>query len=174
MAEEVYQQTLAALAASLDSRTSSQNRSQANEFISQLKGTEQCSTILIYILTTEDAVRHTEYIRLLALTILNDWIVGWWNQLDQQVHEMLKTAVVSLLLNPSVGASPSKPLRTKLGEKDRKIDRKIERQTDRKTDKQTERQTDRQTNRQTDRQTHICFARERVRERGDGVSRRRR
>ena len=87
-------------------------RMEADAALESLKGQEQCMVVMIHILSHETP-EHNEYIRQLALSILNDWMKTWWNNISEENQMHIRTNITGLLGNSTMVAQ-SKGLRTKL------------------------------------------------------------
>jgi hypothetical protein len=107
-----YVMVIAALTASLSSSTSKSEREAVDAFLRQLKDRHDCMLMMLHILMT-DSPAHTEYIRMLALSILSDWMKDWWNKITENDQNVIKNNVVGLLTG-SLGSSNVKALRMKL------------------------------------------------------------
>lgn len=107
----MYNDTIGAMNASLSSATSKEQRQLVDAFLIQLKEEKMCSEILIHILTVESP-NHNDFIRMLSLTILNDWLKIWWNKISENEQTAVRNNV--LLLVNVVSKSPIKGLWTKL------------------------------------------------------------
>mmetsp|Transcript_27917 Transcript_27917/g.26770 ORF Transcript_27917/g.26770 Transcript_27917/m.26770 type:complete len:1397 (+) Transcript_27917:334-4524(+) len=110
--ERMYNDTIGAMNASLSSITTKEQRQQVDAFLMQLKEEKMCLEIMIHILTVESP-NHNDFIRMLSLTILNDWLKIWWNKINENEQTAIRNNVF-LLLKGSVGRSPIKGLWTKL------------------------------------------------------------
>lgn len=110
--EVVYLDTLGAMRASMSSATTKEQRTHVDLFLSQLKEDRRCLEIMAHILTVQSA-NHDDYIRMLSLTILNDWLKIWWNKLSDAEQSSMRDTVIMLLHGP-VGKSPVRGLWTKL------------------------------------------------------------
>ena len=108
----MYLDSLGAMRASLSSSTTKEQRVMVDLFLSQLKEDRRCLEIMIHILTFQSD-NHDDYIRMLSLTILNDWLKIWWNKLVESEQSSIRNSVL-MLLNGPVGKSPVKGLWTKL------------------------------------------------------------
>ena len=76
--EIMYHDSVGAMRASLSSSTSKENRSLVDAYLSRLKEDRQCLEIMMHVLTVESE-NHDDFIRMMSLTILNDWLKIWWN-----------------------------------------------------------------------------------------------
>lgn len=95
----MYKFTLEALSASLSSHISKQNREQCDRFIQDLKQREECMTIVSQLLSEDESICN-QYMKLLALSILNDWIKLWWNRLPDASKLSVKQLALDLLNSP--------------------------------------------------------------------------
>ena len=107
-----YAVVLGAMQASLHSSTTKDQRTQVEALLSQLKESQVCMEIMLHILRV-DCEAHNDYIRLLALTILSDWVKLWWNKINEGDQIIVKNSVLELLYG-TIGRSPVRGLRTKL------------------------------------------------------------
>lgn len=98
--------------ASLSSATTMEQRVLADAFLTRLKEDVLCMDIMIHILTLE-SINHNDFIRMLSLTILNDWLKIWWNKIDGTKQDMIRNSAI-MLLKGSVSKSLVKALWTKL------------------------------------------------------------
>jgi hypothetical protein len=99
--EVMYNDTIGAMNASLSSMTTKEQRQQVDSFLSRLKEEKMCLEIMIHILTVESP-NHNDFIRMLSLTILNDWLKIWWNKINENEQTAIRNNVF-LLLTGSVG-----------------------------------------------------------------------
>jgi hypothetical protein len=99
--ERMYNDTIGAMNASLSSITTKEQRQQVDAFLMQLKEEKMCLEIMIHILTVESP-NHNDFIRMLSLTILNDWLKIWWNKINENEQTAMRNNVF-LLLKGSVG-----------------------------------------------------------------------
>ncbi len=100
---------LTALSGSLSSMTSKVDRENYDRFIQQLKERQECLQILTQILNQDC----NEFIKLLAITILNDWIKIWWNKISEQDQYGVRKAIFDIVASP-LGMSTNKSIRTKI------------------------------------------------------------
>ena len=115
MGPEVLQSTIAALNASLSSKTTKAERDYSDQFIHNLKQSKECMMVIAHILgaATDDTI--TEFTKQLALTIFNDWIKIWWNKLEDNDKLAIKQHVLeSLLLGGTLPLATNKGVRTKV------------------------------------------------------------
>ena len=110
--EEVYNNVLAAMNASLSSSTSREDRTRADSLLSQLKDSQLCMEVLLYILNFDNGF-HNDYIRMLALTIFNDWLNIWWNRISESDQIVVRHNVLRLL-SGNIGNATFRGLHTKL------------------------------------------------------------
>ena len=110
--EIMYFDTIGAMRASLSSATTKEQRAQVDLFLAQLKEDHRCLEIMTHVLTVQSE-NHDDYIRMMSLTILNDWLKIWWNKLTESDQSAIRNTVLMLLSGP-VGKSPVKGLWTKL------------------------------------------------------------
>jgi hypothetical protein len=110
--DEVYRFTLEALNGSLSSHISKVNREQCERFLQDLKQQETCMSVVSRILAEDDSVCN-QFIKLLALTILNDWIKLWWNKVPEGTKLSIKQLSLDLL-NSSLALSDSGAMRMKI------------------------------------------------------------
>ena len=110
--EVLYNDAVGAMRASLSPLTSKEQRVLVELFLSQLKEDQRCLEIMVHLLTSQSEY-HDDFIRMLSLTILNDWLKIWWNKISDQERSSLRNTVV-MLVKGSVGKSPVKGLWTKL------------------------------------------------------------
>lgn len=110
--EIMYLDAIGAMRASLSSATTKEQRAQVDHFLAQLKEDRRCLEIMTHVLTVQSE-NHDDYIRMMSLTILNDWLKIWWNKLVEGDHAAIRNTVLMLLSGP-VGKSPVKGLWTKL------------------------------------------------------------
>jgi hypothetical protein len=110
--EQQHALVLSALNASLNSATSKTEREAVDAFLKQLKESHECMHMMIHILVN-DIPEHNEYVRMLALSILSDWMKDWWNRINEGDQSIIKTNILGLLAGV-LGRSPIKPLRMKL------------------------------------------------------------
>ena len=110
--EIMYLDAIGAMRASLSSATTKEQRAQVDHFLAQLKEDRRCLEIMTHVLTVQSE-NHDDYIRMMSLTILNDWLKIWWNKLSESDHAAIRNTVLMLLSGP-VGKSPVKGLWTKL------------------------------------------------------------
>ena len=103
---------LAAMQASMSSATSKEQRTQAEALLAQLKESQICMELMLHILSVESEA-HNDFIRLLSLTILSDWVKMWWNKINESDQTIVKNSVLTLL-HGAIGRSPMRGLRTKL------------------------------------------------------------
>ena len=68
----MYSDSLGAMRASLSSATTKEQRTLVDYFLSQLKEDRQCFEIMMHVLTVQTE-HHDDFIRMMSLTILNDW-----------------------------------------------------------------------------------------------------
>ena len=108
----MYLDSLGAMRASLSSSTTKEQRVLVDHFLSQLKEDRRCLEIMIHILTFQSE-NHDDYIRMLSLTILNDWLKIWWNKLSESEQSSIRNTVL-MLLNGPLSKSPVRVLLTKL------------------------------------------------------------
>lgn len=100
MAENILSLTLDALNLSLSSHISKSEREKCDNFIHELKMQENCVHIIAELVSSTDETVCTPYIKLLALSILNDWIKIWWNKLPDERKFAVKQIVCELLSGP--------------------------------------------------------------------------
>ena len=110
--EIMYNDSVGAMRASLSSSTTKEQRALVELFLSQLKEDRRCLEIMVHFLTTQTEY-HDDFIRMMSLTILNDWLKIWWNKITDQEKAALRNTVV-MLVKGSVGKSTVKGLWTKL------------------------------------------------------------
>lgn len=110
--EIMYFDAIGAMRASLSSATTKEQRAQVDHFLAQLKEDRRCLEIMTHVLTVQSE-NHDDYIRMMSLTILNDWLKIWWNKLTEGDHAAIRNTVLMLHSGP-VGKSPVKGLWTKL------------------------------------------------------------
>ena len=110
--EIMYHDSVGAMRASLSSSTSKENRSLVDAYLSRLKEDRQCLEIMMHVLTVESE-NHDDFIRMMSLTILNDWLKIWWNKILENEQAAIRNTVV-MLVKGTVGKSPVKGLWTKL------------------------------------------------------------
>jgi hypothetical protein len=108
---DVYTSSLNAINASLHSYTSKEDRDAANVYLEQLKTQEICMLTMLQILTT-DHPSHNDSNRQLALSILNDWIKVWWNNITTENQLIIRDSILTLLR--SVTGTNSGGFRNKL------------------------------------------------------------
>ena len=108
----MYHDSVGAMRASLSSSTSKENRSLVDAYLSRLKEDRQCLEIMMHVLTVESE-NHDDFIRMMSLTILNDWLKIWWNKILENEQAAIRNTVV-MLVKGTVGKSPVKGLWTKL------------------------------------------------------------
>ena len=102
---------LAAINATLDSATKKNDRESAQQYLQDLKGQEVCLEMMMHILTT-DGPEHNDWNRQLALSIIDDWLKGWWNRIPEEAQLFIRQQCVKLLASTALGNS--RGLRTKL------------------------------------------------------------
>jgi hypothetical protein len=107
-----YGFTLLALQASLSSYTSKPEREQCDRYIQELKQREECMSIMSRILA-EDENTCNQYIKLLSLSILNDWIKMWWNKLPEHGKVAVKQLALDLL-SSNLAINENASIRTKI------------------------------------------------------------
>jgi hypothetical protein len=100
---------LNALTCSLSSTTSKADRLQYDQFIQQLKESQECLPVITDILGRDC----NEFIKLLAITILNDWIKIWWNKIPELDQYSVRKLAFDILSSP-LGSSSNKSIRTKI------------------------------------------------------------
>lgn len=110
--EIMYNDTIAAIRASLSSSTPKEQRVLVDAYLSRLKEDRQCLEIMIHVLTVNNE-NHDDFIRMMSLTIFNDWLKIWWNRIAENEHLIIRNTVV-VLVKGNVGKSPVKGLWTKL------------------------------------------------------------
>ena len=109
---DIYATTLQALQASLSSYISKSEREQCDRYIQDLKQREECMTIMSRILSEDESICN-QYVKQLALSVLNDWIKLWWNKLpDQRKGDVKQLAMDLLSSNLSIHENSS--IRTKI------------------------------------------------------------
>lgn len=105
----LYANTVSALTASLSSTTSKPDREACDRFFQQLKESLDCLPILSEVVSQD----HNEFIKLLAISILNDWIKLWWNKITESEQLSIRQLLINILASP-LGVSKNKSIRTKL------------------------------------------------------------
>lgn len=93
-----YHDTLKALYGCLDSKTSKLDRDQYESYIHHLKHNHEhtCLEILIRILSESNELVCNEYMKLLTLSILNDYINIWWNKVVESKQGYIKQMIWDL------------------------------------------------------------------------------
>jgi len=109
--EFVQHVALAAINAVLSDSSTKIERDSAQKYLHDLKEQEVCMSMMLQILAT-DSADHNDWNRQLALSILDDWLKGWWNRIPEDAQMFIRSQCVTLLTSSAVGAS--KGLRTKL------------------------------------------------------------
>lgn len=104
--------TLGALQASLSSKTGKAERQQCEKFIQDLKSQKECMNVMSLILKEDESICN-EYVKLLALSILNDWTKLWWVRVNANDRETIRLLSLELL-SSTLSEHPNKAIRTKL------------------------------------------------------------
>lgn len=94
-----------AMVASLSSSTSSDQRHQSQNFLEQLLASQECSMVLQSILSSE--VEDNIGLKILALSMLHEWIKRWWNNITPADHLSMRNFCASILRQPAVAHQPS-------------------------------------------------------------------
>lgn len=93
------------MAASLAPQTPSNLRHQYQTFLEQLVGSQECSAVLQMILSADfdDQIG----LKILALSMLHDWIKKWWNKITPVDHLGIRSFCANILKQPAIHAQPS-------------------------------------------------------------------
>lgn len=105
----LYANTVNALTASLSSTTNKSDREACDRFFQQLKESRDCLPVLSEVVAQD----HNEFIKLLSISILNDWIKLWWNKVSEAEQLSIRMLLINILGSP-LGVSKNKSIRTKL------------------------------------------------------------
>jgi hypothetical protein len=109
---DTYLLTVKALHASLSSYISKPEREECDRFFTELKQRVECMDIVSRVLSEDEAVCN-QYVKLLALTILNDWIKIWWNKLPEERKLAVKQLAMELVAS-SLAVHDNSSIRTKI------------------------------------------------------------
>lgn len=107
-----YALTLKALHASLSSYISKPEREECDRFFQELKQRVECMDIISQVLAEEETVCN-QYVKLLALSILNDWIKLWWNKLPEERKLAVKQLSMDLVTS-NLAVHDNSSIRTKI------------------------------------------------------------
>eukprot|EP01039_Chlorochromonas_danica_P001006 gene1006-1092_t len=103
--DDILSYTLQAMTASLSAMTSSETRRQHQMFLEQLLSSQECSTILRAVLTMEMDDRIG--LKILALSMLHDWVKKWWNSIQPADHMAIRDFCADILRQPVIHSQPS-------------------------------------------------------------------
>lgn len=94
-----------AMTASLSPLTASSQRHEYQKFLEGLLASQECSSVLQAILSSdaEDKVG----LKILALSMLHDWIKRWWNKISPADHLGMRNFCADILRQPAVHTQPS-------------------------------------------------------------------
>ena len=96
----------------LSATVSHAERERSRLQISQIKESKECLEVVINILHSTD--NNNNDIKLMSLSLLYDWMLLWWNRLDEREQHKLRLLLLNDFLLGSLSMSESRAIRNKV------------------------------------------------------------